>query len=76
MLLAQAITLSTCIVAHNNALFGMLVSSNFAEIKSNVFKRYSKDNVHSLVYFGKLFSCLNILFSPFHALLSFEMPYN
>ncbi|KAK4400124.1 protein POLLEN DEFECTIVE IN GUIDANCE 1 [Sesamum angolense] len=49
-----AITLSTCIVAHNNALFAMLVSNNFAEIKSNVFKRYSKDNVHSLVYFDSV----------------------
>ncbi|KAL5146214.1 Protein POLLEN DEFECTIVE IN GUIDANCE 1 [Glycine soja] len=50
-LFAQAITLSTCIVAHNNALLALLVSNNFAEIKSNVFKRYSEDNVHSLVYF-------------------------
>ncbi|KAK9707037.1 hypothetical protein RND81_07G168900 [Saponaria officinalis] len=50
ILLAQAITLSTCIVAHNNALFALLVSNNFAEIKSNVFKRFSKDNVHSIVY--------------------------
>ncbi|GAU29906.1 hypothetical protein TSUD_148130 [Trifolium subterraneum] len=49
--LAVAITLSTCIVAHNNALLALLVSNNFAEIKSNVFKRYSKDNVQSLVYF-------------------------
>lgn len=32
----------------------MLVSNNFAEIKSNVFKRYSKDNVHSLVYFDSV----------------------
>ncbi|EEF34842.1 conserved hypothetical protein [Ricinus communis] len=47
---AQAITLSTCIVAHNNALMALLVSNNFAEIKSNVFKRFSKDNIHSLVY--------------------------
>ncbi|KAL1568654.1 protein POLLEN DEFECTIVE IN GUIDANCE 1-like [Salvia divinorum] len=54
ILLAQAITLSTCIVAHNNALFAMLVSNNFAEIKSNVFKRYSKDNVQSLVYFDSV----------------------
>ncbi|KAL2545813.1 Protein POLLEN DEFECTIVE IN GUIDANCE 1 [Forsythia ovata] len=54
MLYLSAITLSTCIVAHNNALFAMLVSSNFAEIKSNVFKRYSKDNVHSLVYFDSV----------------------
>ncbi|XVF03006.1 hypothetical protein REPUB_Repub04eG0223500 [Reevesia pubescens] len=50
ILLAQAITLSTCIVAHNNALFALLVSNNFSEIKSNVFKRFSKENIHSLVY--------------------------
>nr|XP_048318430.1 protein POLLEN DEFECTIVE IN GUIDANCE 1 isoform X2 [Ziziphus jujuba var. spinosa] len=54
ILLAQAITLSTCIVAHNNALLALLVSNNFAEIKSNVFKRYSKDNIHSLVYFDSV----------------------
>ncbi|KAK8537376.1 hypothetical protein V6N12_043541 [Hibiscus sabdariffa] len=48
----QAITLSTCIVAHNNALFALLVSNNFAEIKGNVFKRFSKDNTHSLAYSG------------------------
>ncbi|WZZ68286.1 hypothetical protein YC2023_079656 [Brassica napus] len=50
ILLAQAITLSTCIVAHNNALLALLVSNNFAEIKSSVFKRFSKDNIHGLVY--------------------------
>ncbi|CAN1248558.1 Protein POLLEN DEFECTIVE IN GUIDANCE 1 [Linum perenne] len=47
---AQAITLSTCIVAHNNALLALLVSNNFSEIKSSVFKRFSKENIHSLVY--------------------------
>ncbi|KAK7252186.1 hypothetical protein RIF29_35967 [Crotalaria pallida] len=50
----QAITLSTCIVAHNNALPALLVSNNFAEIKSFVFKKYNKDNVHSLVYFDSI----------------------
>ncbi|KAG2322173.1 hypothetical protein Bca52824_015386 [Brassica carinata] len=45
-----AITLSTCIVTHNNALMALLVSHNFAEIKSSVFKRFSKDNIHGLVY--------------------------
>ncbi|KAK4351353.1 hypothetical protein RND71_030666 [Anisodus tanguticus] len=54
ILLAQSITLSTCIVAHNNTLFALLVSNNFAEIKSNVFKRYSKDNVHNLVYYDSV----------------------
>lgn len=50
-MLAQAITLSTCTVAHNNALLALLVSNNFAEIKSSVFKKVSKDNLHSLVYY-------------------------
>ncbi|XP_076912139.1 protein POLLEN DEFECTIVE IN GUIDANCE 1-like [Bidens hawaiensis] len=54
ILLAQAITLSTCIVADNNALFALLVSNNFSEIKSNVFKRFSKDNIQSLVYFDSV----------------------
>ncbi|KAF5763511.1 putative Tapt1 family protein [Helianthus annuus] len=49
-----AITLSTCIVAHNNALFALLVSNNFSEIKSNVFKRFSKDNIQSLVYYDSV----------------------
>ncbi|KAL3502095.1 hypothetical protein ACH5RR_036544 [Cinchona calisaya] len=47
---AQGIALSTCIVAHNNALFALLVSNNFAEIKSSVFKRFSKENIQSLAY--------------------------
>ncbi|KAH1257946.1 Protein POLLEN DEFECTIVE IN GUIDANCE 1 [Glycine max] len=46
----QAITLSVCIVSHYNALPALLVSNNFSEIKSYVFKGYSKDNVHSMVY--------------------------
>nr|CAD1837388.1 unnamed protein product [Ananas comosus var. bracteatus] len=46
-----AITLATCIIAHNNALLALLVSNNFAEIKSNVFKRVSKENLHNLVYY-------------------------
>ncbi|XP_058105459.1 protein POLLEN DEFECTIVE IN GUIDANCE 1 [Magnolia sinica] len=50
ILLAQGVTLSTCIVSHNNALLAMLVSNNFSEIKSNVFKRVSKENLQSLVY--------------------------
>ncbi|XP_047322065.1 protein POLLEN DEFECTIVE IN GUIDANCE 1 [Impatiens glandulifera] len=54
ILLAQAITLSTCIVAHNNALLALLVSNNFAEIKSNVFKRFSKDNIQSMVYYDSV----------------------
>ncbi|MED6156719.1 Protein POLLEN DEFTIVE IN GUIDANCE 1 [Stylosanthes scabra] len=54
ILLVQAITLSACMVAHNNALPAMLVSNNFAEIKSYVFKGYNKDLVRSLVYFDSI----------------------
>ncbi|XP_074324720.1 protein POLLEN DEFECTIVE IN GUIDANCE 1-like [Apium graveolens] len=50
VLLAEAITLSTCVVAHNNALLALLVSNNFAEIKGSVFKRFSRDNVQVMVY--------------------------
>ncbi|KAK7362914.1 hypothetical protein VNO77_05039 [Canavalia gladiata] len=50
LILAAAITLSACIVSHYNALPALLVSNNFTEIKSYVFKGYSKDNVHSMVY--------------------------
>ncbi|OWM67788.1 hypothetical protein CDL15_Pgr010725 [Punica granatum] len=50
----EAVTLSACIVAHNNALLALLVSNNFAEIKSNVFKRFSKDNIHSIVYYDSV----------------------
>ncbi|KAF6168561.1 hypothetical protein GIB67_005173 [Kingdonia uniflora] len=59
---SQAITLSTCIVAHNNALLALLVSNNFAEIKSNVFKRFSKDNIHNLVYHGIAISTIAGIF--------------
>ncbi|RZB81686.1 Protein POLLEN DEFECTIVE IN GUIDANCE 1 isoform B [Glycine soja] len=50
ILFLGAITLSACIVSHYNALPALLVSNNFSEIKSYVFKGYSKDNVHSMVY--------------------------
>lgn len=54
ILLAQAITLSACIVAHYNALPALLVSNNFSEIKSYVFKGFKKDNVHSMMYFDSI----------------------
>lgn len=51
IILAQAITLSAAIISHNNALLALLVSNNFAEIKSNVFKRVSKENLHKMAYY-------------------------
>ncbi|KAG9150754.1 hypothetical protein Leryth_002915 [Lithospermum erythrorhizon] len=78
ILLVQAITLSTCIVAHNNALFTLLLSNNFAEIKSNVFKRFSKDNVHSIVYsdsIERFHICAFLLFVLAQNLLEAEGPW-
>ncbi|KAJ8535420.1 hypothetical protein K7X08_023140 [Anisodus acutangulus] len=51
---AEGLANSSTEIAHNNTLFALLVSNNFAEIKSNVFKRYSKDNVHNLVYYDSV----------------------
>ncbi|CAI0454046.1 unnamed protein product, partial [Linum tenue] len=65
LLLAQAITLSTCIVAHNNALLALLVSNNFSEIKSNVFKRFSKENIHNIVYAGEFLHYNHLHFDTF-----------
>ncbi|KAG9135515.1 hypothetical protein Leryth_024915 [Lithospermum erythrorhizon] len=76
--ISDAITLSTCIVAHNNALFALLVSNNFAEIKSNVFKRFSKDNVHSIVYSDsveRFHICAFLLFVLAQNLLEAEGPW-
>lgn len=50
VILAQSITVSAAIRSHNNALLTLLISNNFAEIKSNVFKRLAKDNLHKLAY--------------------------
>ncbi|KAL5076381.1 hypothetical protein RYX36_015365 [Vicia faba] len=71
----QAITLSACIVAHYNALPALLVSNNFSEIKSYVFKGYKKDNIHSMVYFA-FDSSLSLLqaFAICIALVDSKMP--
>lgn len=53
VLIVQGTTMATCIAARNNALFPLLISNNFGEIKSNVFKRFSKDNIRSQVYSGE-----------------------
>ncbi|MCO5607983.1 hypothetical protein L7F22_062185 [Adiantum nelumboides] len=44
------VLLKVSIRSHNNALLTLLISNNFAEIKSNVFKRLAKDNLHKLAY--------------------------
>ncbi|CAI7821903.1 unnamed protein product, partial [Closterium sp. NIES-53] len=48
VLLTQAVTLNVAINSHNHILVTLLVSNNFAEVKSNVFKRFSRENIHKL----------------------------
>jgi hypothetical protein len=48
--MSQAITISAAINSQNNMLLTLLISNNFAEIKSNVFKRVGKDNLHKMAY--------------------------
>jgi hypothetical protein len=50
--MSQAITVSAAINSQNNALLTLLISNNFAEIKSNVFKRVGKENLHKMAYHG------------------------
>jgi hypothetical protein len=56
--MSQAITVSAAINSQNNALLTLLISNNFGEIKSNVFKRVAKENLHKMAYHGMmLVSC-------------------
>ncbi|KAG0559333.1 hypothetical protein KC19_10G097500 [Ceratodon purpureus] len=50
VIMSQAITVSAAINSQNNALLTLLISNNFAEIKSNVFKRVGKENLHKMAY--------------------------
>ncbi|XP_024391066.1 protein POLLEN DEFECTIVE IN GUIDANCE 1 isoform X4 [Physcomitrium patens] len=50
VIMSQAITVSAAINSQNNALLTLLISNNFAEIKSNVFKRVAKENLHKMAY--------------------------
>lgn len=56
VIMSQAITVSAAINSQNNALLTLLISNNFAEIKSNVFKRIGKENLHKMAYHGTILS--------------------
>ncbi|KAK9719340.1 hypothetical protein K7432_004875 [Basidiobolus ranarum] len=48
VLFYQVITLNVAVNSYNNALLSLLVSNQFGEIKSNVFKRFEKENLFQL----------------------------
>lgn len=55
VLFYQCITLHAAINSYSQALLTLLVSNQFAEIKSNVFKRFEKENLFQLTCAGTFF---------------------
>lgn len=53
VLFYQAITLNVAINSFSNALLTLLVSNQFVEIKSAVFKKFEKENLFQLSCSGK-----------------------
>lgn len=56
------VTLNVCVNSNNNSLFVLLVSNNFLELKSTVFKRFRVQNLFQAACSG------NNPFSPVHQL--------
>lgn len=54
VLFYQAITLNVSINSFSNALLTLLVSNQFVEIKSSVFKKFEKENLFQLSCAGKV----------------------
>jgi hypothetical protein len=46
--LAQVVSLNVAVNSHNNVMLTLLVSNNFVELKSNVFKRFEPENLFVL----------------------------
>ena len=53
MLLLHAVTLNVAVNSHNHLLLAVLVSNNFTEVKSHIFKRFSKDNLSKVMSQGE-----------------------
>eukprot|EP00741_Cyanophora_paradoxa_P019555 tig00021127_g18877.t1 len=48
VLFYQVVTLNVAVNSHNNALLTVLVSNNFVELKSSVFKKFTIDNLFQI----------------------------
>jgi hypothetical protein len=48
MLLYQVVTLNVAVNSHSNAVLTLLVSNQFMELKSAVFKRFDRENLYQL----------------------------
>ncbi len=47
--MSQALVLAMCLNSKRNGLTGLLIASNFSEIKSSVFKRWDVERIRRLV---------------------------
>lgn len=72
ILFYQAITLNVSINSFNNALLTLLISNQFVEIKSSVFKKFEKENLFQLCCSGRLLINFQILWKGFNCLFSFS----
>ena len=69
--LIQVVSLNVAFNSFNSAMTPLLVSSQFLELKSHVFKRFRKDNLFKVTCSGEVFFCLSKLlffavpFEPF-----------
>eukprot|EP01052_Picozoa_sp_SAG31_P018542 SAG31_NODE_1317_length_8836_cov_3.151311_7_plen_158_part_00 len=50
VLLYQVVTLQVAMNSVNNALFTLMISNNFVELKGSVFKKFEKDNLFQIAY--------------------------
>lgn len=50
VLLYQVVTLQVAMNSNNNALFTLMISNNFVELKGSVFKKFEKDNLFQIAY--------------------------
>lgn len=58
MLFYQLVTLNVAINSYNNALLTLLLSNQFVEIKSAVFKKFEKEQLFQVTCAGRSFLSL------------------
>lgn len=50
VLFYHSVALNIALNSHNNMLITLLISNNFVELKSNVFKRCERENLFQIAY--------------------------
>lgn len=66
LILCQAITINVAINSHSKALFTVMVSNQFVELKGSVFKKFDVKNVFQLSCSGELVICVETYLTWIH----------